>query len=229
MPLKIVEYIHRIGRTARGGAKGNSWALIEEHNLGNAREWHTMLEDAGQPVPSFVESAWRCPGWRSYYIDKYRAWMIAQREAKWQKETEAANERHGASTSTYPAARSAMLVGDPTASSSRMAPNTEYLSPNVDYSKPFFEKRENGPYCTLCNRYVDENHVASSTHTNREGWFYGQQAMMPRPVVPRAVPQVLQERPLPQAAQEPKPIWNKQYQRFYTHDPTTGVSKWVPV
>ncbi|EFJ52560.1 hypothetical protein VOLCADRAFT_103050 [Volvox carteri f. nagariensis] len=53
MPQDIEMYVHRIGRTGRAGAKGNSLALVNRSRDGGvARSLLEVLEGAGQEVPA---------------------------------------------------------------------------------------------------------------------------------------------------------------------------------
>jgi ATP-dependent RNA helicase DDX5/DBP2 len=45
------DYIHRIGRTARAGAKGTSVAFFTSKNARNARELAKILQESGNEVP----------------------------------------------------------------------------------------------------------------------------------------------------------------------------------
>ncbi|KXZ46737.1 hypothetical protein GPECTOR_41g702 [Gonium pectorale] len=51
MPGDIDSYVHRIGRTGRAGASGDSLALVTPRDAGLARGLVGVLEDAGQQVP----------------------------------------------------------------------------------------------------------------------------------------------------------------------------------
>jgi ATP-dependent RNA helicase DDX5/DBP2 len=50
-PAQIADYIHRIGRTARGGAKGTAISFFTPKNLRLASALIEVLEEAGQKVP----------------------------------------------------------------------------------------------------------------------------------------------------------------------------------
>ncbi len=51
-PSGVEDYVHRIGRTARGDAtEGQSYALITREDKGIVNEFIGILEDAGQEVP----------------------------------------------------------------------------------------------------------------------------------------------------------------------------------
>lgn len=52
-PTGVEDYVHRIGRTARGDAlEGASYALITREDKGIVREFISILEEAGQEVPA---------------------------------------------------------------------------------------------------------------------------------------------------------------------------------
>jgi len=51
MPSNIEDYVHRIGRTGRAGAKGFSVSFFTEKTKGLAKELIDVLYDAGQEVP----------------------------------------------------------------------------------------------------------------------------------------------------------------------------------
>eukprot|EP00656_Telonema_subtile_P002687 TRINITY_DN11224_c0_g1_i3.p1 TRINITY_DN11224_c0_g1~~TRINITY_DN11224_c0_g1_i3.p1 ORF type:complete len:115 (+),score=18.57 TRINITY_DN11224_c0_g1_i3:154-498(+) len=50
-PLTIEDYVHRIGRTGRGGSKGDSWTFFTVNEKGLAGQLVTVLKDANQEVP----------------------------------------------------------------------------------------------------------------------------------------------------------------------------------
>lgn len=50
-PNNMEDYIHRIGRTARAGAKGTSVAFFTTKNARNARELAKILQESGNPTP----------------------------------------------------------------------------------------------------------------------------------------------------------------------------------
>ncbi|CAH4038815.1 probable ATP-dependent RNA helicase DDX43 [Pieris brassicae] len=51
-PLKIEEYVHRIGRTGRAGRTGIALSLVTKYDWGNASELIKILEEAHQEVPN---------------------------------------------------------------------------------------------------------------------------------------------------------------------------------
>ncbi|XP_022123974.2 probable ATP-dependent RNA helicase DDX43 [Pieris rapae] len=51
-PLKIEEYVHRIGRTGRAGKTGIALSLVTKYDWANAGELIKILEEAHQEVPS---------------------------------------------------------------------------------------------------------------------------------------------------------------------------------
>lgn len=63
MPPKIVEYIHRIGRTGRAGQQGFSLTFITDSDLMMARDLVMVLRESGQEVPPWLQQArWRGRG-----------------------------------------------------------------------------------------------------------------------------------------------------------------------
>ena len=50
-PMQTEDYVHRIGRTGRAGAKGAAHCFFTEENAGQARELVRILEGAEQDVP----------------------------------------------------------------------------------------------------------------------------------------------------------------------------------
>ena len=50
-PMQTEDYVHRIGRTGRAGAKGAAHCFFTEENAGQARELVRILEGAEQEVP----------------------------------------------------------------------------------------------------------------------------------------------------------------------------------
>lgn len=56
MPNGIEDYVHRIGRTGRAGATGSSYSFITSSNSKMVPELIKVLKEAGQHVPSELES-----------------------------------------------------------------------------------------------------------------------------------------------------------------------------
>lgn len=52
MPGTAEEYIHRIGRTGRAGAKGTSYSFFTATNARLAKRLVAVLTEAGQQVPA---------------------------------------------------------------------------------------------------------------------------------------------------------------------------------
>ncbi len=50
-PGKMEDYVHRIGRTGRAGAKGKAMSLFTSGDARHARSLCGLLQTAGQPVP----------------------------------------------------------------------------------------------------------------------------------------------------------------------------------
>jgi ATP-dependent RNA helicase DBP3 len=50
-PLTVEDYVHRIGRTARGGADGKSWTFFTKHDKAHSGALWGVLKDSGQEVP----------------------------------------------------------------------------------------------------------------------------------------------------------------------------------
>ena len=50
-PLTIEDYVHRIGRTGRGGKSGISHTLFTSFDKAHAGALQNILREAGQPVP----------------------------------------------------------------------------------------------------------------------------------------------------------------------------------
>ena len=54
----VESYVHRIGRTARGGAKGESLTFwVDKTDRKQAGQLVKLLRDAGQEVPSYLDEA----------------------------------------------------------------------------------------------------------------------------------------------------------------------------
>lgn len=51
-PRNIEEYVHRVGRTGRAGRTGTSISFITRNEWGIAKELISILEEAGQEVPT---------------------------------------------------------------------------------------------------------------------------------------------------------------------------------
>jgi len=50
-PLTVEDYVHRIGRTGRGGKKGTAYTFFTEENKGHAGGLVNILKEANQKVP----------------------------------------------------------------------------------------------------------------------------------------------------------------------------------
>ncbi|KAM0748600.1 hypothetical protein T439DRAFT_68370 [Meredithblackwellia eburnea MCA 4105] len=51
LPTQVEDYIHRIGRTGRAGAKGTAYSFFTPDNAKLSRDLVKILRDAKQPVP----------------------------------------------------------------------------------------------------------------------------------------------------------------------------------
>lgn len=60
-PRRIEDYVHRVGRTARGTGKGNAVSLFTKDNSKSAPMLVKLLEDAGQKVPRELRRMIRKP------------------------------------------------------------------------------------------------------------------------------------------------------------------------
>lgn len=56
MPNQIEDYVHRIGRTGRAGAKGNAYTFFTTDKQRLARDLVRVLKEASQAVPPELES-----------------------------------------------------------------------------------------------------------------------------------------------------------------------------
>ena len=56
MPNNIEDYVHRIGRTGRAGAKGTAFSFVTDKASKMVRELITILRDANQEVPAQLQS-----------------------------------------------------------------------------------------------------------------------------------------------------------------------------
>lgn len=50
-PNNIEDYVHRIGRTGRAGAKGTAITFFTHNNAKSARELCQLMSDVEQPIP----------------------------------------------------------------------------------------------------------------------------------------------------------------------------------
>lgn len=50
-PSNMEDYVHRIGRTGRAGARGTAFSFFTHGNVKYARELIKILQQAGQAVP----------------------------------------------------------------------------------------------------------------------------------------------------------------------------------
>lgn len=58
-PGSLEDYVHRIGRTGRAGAKGTAYTFFTVANARFAKELINILEEAGQKVSSELSSMGR--------------------------------------------------------------------------------------------------------------------------------------------------------------------------
>jgi len=61
-PGNIEDYIHRIGRTGRAGAKGVAFSLLTSQDASMVKPLIRVLEEAGQEVPDSLRSMMNLPG-----------------------------------------------------------------------------------------------------------------------------------------------------------------------
>ena len=73
-PLNIEDYVHRIGRTGRGGALGASYALFTKDNERLAGELVKILEETGQHISDRLRQMSRTFGGNSKHFDFF--WKI---------------------------------------------------------------------------------------------------------------------------------------------------------
>lgn len=55
-PSSVEDYVHRIGRTGRAGAKGKAHTFFTSSDARHARQLCDLLMEAGQPVPHMLRS-----------------------------------------------------------------------------------------------------------------------------------------------------------------------------
>ena len=61
-PNNTEDYVHRIGRTGRAGAKGVAVTLFTADNSGRARDLVAILKEAKQDVPADLQAMARYGG-----------------------------------------------------------------------------------------------------------------------------------------------------------------------
>lgn len=61
-PSSLEDYVHRIGRTGRAGAKGTAVTFFTHGNAKYARELIKILQQAGQAVPPELAAMARSSG-----------------------------------------------------------------------------------------------------------------------------------------------------------------------
>nr|XP_017247663.1 PREDICTED: DEAD-box ATP-dependent RNA helicase 20 isoform X2 [Daucus carota subsp. sativus] len=61
-PSSLEDYVHRIGRTGRAGAKGTAYSFFTHSNAKHARDLIKILQEAGQVVPVSLSSLARSSG-----------------------------------------------------------------------------------------------------------------------------------------------------------------------
>lgn len=67
-PTSLEDYIHRIGRTGRAGAKGMAMTFFTHDNAKFARELIKILQEAGQVVPPTLSALVRSSGENSILV-----------------------------------------------------------------------------------------------------------------------------------------------------------------
>jgi len=60
-PTDVETYVHRIGRTARAGKKGESFSFFTEEDYSNAKDLVAVLKKANQNIPKELEEIARIP------------------------------------------------------------------------------------------------------------------------------------------------------------------------
>eukprot|EP00747_Dinoflagellata_sp_TGD_P051178 gnl/TRDRNA2_/TRDRNA2_147196_c0_seq1.p1 gnl/TRDRNA2_/TRDRNA2_147196_c0~~gnl/TRDRNA2_/TRDRNA2_147196_c0_seq1.p1 ORF type:complete len:220 (+),score=32.04 gnl/TRDRNA2_/TRDRNA2_147196_c0_seq1:3-662(+) len=76
MPERIVEYVHRIGRTGRAGKKGFSLTILTQDDLWMAKQLVDLLEeskDGGQKIPNWL---WDESSKRKMRLHRQRRWEL---------------------------------------------------------------------------------------------------------------------------------------------------------
>ena len=61
-PSSLEDYVHRIGRTGRAGAKGTAFIFFTHANAKHARDLIKILQDAGQVVSPALSTLSRSAG-----------------------------------------------------------------------------------------------------------------------------------------------------------------------
>lgn len=61
-PTSLEDYVHRIGRTGRAGAKGTAYTFFTHANAKFARDLIKILQDAGQVVSPALSALVRSAG-----------------------------------------------------------------------------------------------------------------------------------------------------------------------
>lgn len=61
-PSSLEDYVHRIGRTGRAGAKGTAYSFFTRANAKFARDLIKILQDAGQVVSPALSELSRSAG-----------------------------------------------------------------------------------------------------------------------------------------------------------------------
>jgi ATP-dependent RNA helicase DDX5/DBP2 len=61
-PSSLEDYVHRIGRTGRAGAKGTAYSFFTRANAKYARDLIKILQDAGQIVSPALSELTRSAG-----------------------------------------------------------------------------------------------------------------------------------------------------------------------
>lgn len=85
-PTSLEDYVHRIGRTGRAGAKGIAVTFFTHSNAKHARELVKILQDAGQVVPVALSSMTRSmgPGGTLFYIKPFSYYSLSWSHVKLQ-------------------------------------------------------------------------------------------------------------------------------------------------
>jgi len=61
-PSSLEDYVHRIGRTGRAGAKGTAYSFFTSANAKYARDLIKILQDAGQVISPALSALTRSAG-----------------------------------------------------------------------------------------------------------------------------------------------------------------------
>ena len=81
MPNTVEDYVHRIGRTGRAGAKGLSFSFFTKDNISLTNDFLKILKKSNQPIPEKLLQM-KKNSFGMKMDNKYRKWRMPENLGK---------------------------------------------------------------------------------------------------------------------------------------------------